>query len=291
MRKIYIFALFFSIVLNIFAEDREVTKSLSVSRGDSIKIVVIAGSISINSWSSDTIWVSGRIEENVADIVVKRDNGVILLKEVLRNKLFKPKTRVDCRLQINIPYGVHVNVMTTSADTKIAGLTGSITYQTVSGDLNADCDPDSFELQTIDGNIIIEGSTGVITGTSMSGNISISGNHPIVKLKSVSGDIGYDVESVESLSIYSTSGNMEIFSKSYDRAHIEIDCVSGDVFLNMMGNENIHLSINSISGRISFDDKNFNRVINGKNSVNLKRGERGSTVFIETLSGNVTVVD
>ena len=89
------------------------------------------------------------------------------------------------------------------------------------------------------------------------------------------------------LSANAVSGEIVVRNHSGD---LTLNTVSGDVTVRVPASEGVHVKANAVSGRLVVDGEEHGRGVPGSRTVDLRRGEGGSSLAVTTVSGDVTVL-
>lgn len=184
-----------------------------------------------------------------------------------RFRNFRDRDRAD--VSIAVPASVVAKVGTVSADGLVAGVEGQASVSTVSGSLVVDGTRGRLSANTVSGEIVVRDHDGTLGLNSVSGELAASGALSTVTANAVSGAVALDVAG--STSVSATT-------------------VSGDVTVRLARDEGVHVKANAVSGRLVVDGEEYGTGVPGSRVVDLRRGDGGSTVDVNTVSGNVTLL-
>ncbi len=166
-------------------------------------------------------------------------------------------------LEIILPKGVALEVVTSSGDLFLEGWQGKLDYRTSSGDLNLrDCAGEA-RLRSSSGDLYLERFSGPLTASSTSGDVhlrdmkgefrveTISGDVNLESsegntlVSSVSGDLSFEMERGE-LSASTTSGDLRADLKECPA--LKVSTVSGDLGMNLFPQEGGRYFLQTTSG-------------------------------------------
>lgn len=186
--------------------------------------------------------------------------------EKFRN--FRDKDRAEVHLAV--PRTIVAKVGTVSADGLVTGIEGEATVSTVSGSLVVDDTSGRLCANTVSGEIVVRDHDGDLTLNSVSGELAASGPLSAVYANSVSGALALDV----------TAGSTRVSATT----------VSGEVTVRLPPEQGVRVVANALSGRLVVDGEEYGGGMPGSRTVDLIRGDEGSTVTVSTVSGDITLL-
>jgi hypothetical protein len=183
-------------------------------------------------------------------------------------KNFRDRDRAD--VHVAVPRRILAKVGTVSADGLVAGIDGQSSVGTVSGSLVVDSTTGRVTANTVSGEIVVHGHVGGLVLNGVSGDLAASGELDSVQANSVSGNVALDV----------TAGSTAT----------SVTTVSGEATIRIPSGEGVSVRANAVSGRLVIDGEDYTGSTPGSRTVDLRRGEGGSTVTVNTVSGNITLL-
>lgn len=141
-------------------------------------------------------------------------------------------------------------LVTSSGEIRANGLKSKneITMDSISGDIySEDIKSESFNVKTISGEIIME-------------NISSKTNY----FESVSGDI--NIISPDNLNTLKTRSGEVIIEKYFIQNNLDVETISGDVYIELIDESSVNLGFESVSGDL---ENYFGDIHSGKNKINV----------------------
>jgi DUF4097 and DUF4098 domain-containing protein YvlB len=187
-----------------------------------------------------------------------------------------------------------VSINTVSADIGVLAVRGTQRLQSVSGDMRTETSGEDLECRTVSGDVTIAGSgkKGLVSITTVSGNATATRLAGEVNGSTVSGDFTLGVGETSRSRLRSTSGNLTLQGSLAPDARVDIESISGDVRLDLVGNAGADFDVASFSGEIRpcFGPKpvRTDEYAPGKEWRH-QEGGGSARVRIKTLSGDVSV--
>ena len=193
---------------------------------------------------ADGLKLLGALEDNTElGVNVNEENGIVYISGI-------SKQVRDYKYTISIPQGIAV----------------SIDYNSpfANGDIKIDSYKGSLEINTLSANVNLTGCTGPFAVNSISGNVEV---------------IFSNLSQDEPTSLASVSGLIDVSIPAGDKATIEVNTITGNVYNN--------LDLKS-QGKAKKDDRSDGLgaiKYEGKNSYTLNEG--GQKLYLKSVSGNI----
>jgi DUF4097 and DUF4098 domain-containing protein YvlB len=256
-----------------------------------VEISNTAGSVLVTGWDRNEVEVSGELGKGTERLDFTVGDKVTRIKVVLPERA----SNVDeTDLVVNVPVGSLVSVNTVSADIGVQSVRGTQRLQSVSGDLRTETSGEDLECRTVSGDVTIAGSgqKGLVSITTVSGNATATRLAGEVNGSTVSGDFTLAVGATSRSRLRSTSGNLTLQGSLAPDARVDIESISGDVRLDLVGKVGADYDVASFSGEIRpcFGPKpvRTDEYAPGKEWRH-REGDGSGRVRIKTLSGDIDV--
>jgi hypothetical protein len=220
--------------------------------------------ISIDSWASGSIAVSGEATNRISVEVLPSGHGADadeLLSEVQvsfedgqlyvhgpRAASFRRKRGLD--LTIMAPSGSSCAAKTASADVACVGELSALTVHTASGDVTAAAISGDVTIQSASGDAMLNEVGGDLTVTTASGDVQAKLVDGDTRINTASGDvaIGYCSGSVSG---HTASGDVEL--RCVTSGSVQLMSASGDMAVGVVPGIGVYLDLASTSGTIRSD--------------------------------------
>ncbi len=170
---------------------------------------------------------------------------------------------------IAVPAHTAVRLGTVSGEGLLAGVQEDSSVSTVSGAVVVDGTRGALTARTVSGDVAVRGHAGALGLTSVSGELAASGELTVVSVKSVSGRVTLDVSS--------------------QTASVSATAVSGDITLRLPATMGVHVTGQSVSGRVVVDGREYGGRP-GSRTVDVASGDGTCHVQVSTVSGDLTVL-
>jgi hypothetical protein len=163
-------------------------------------------------------------------------------------------------------------VNSTSGDLNLSDHSGALVVETVSGDVQADGALENPRVATVSGDVELEGVSGTVDLHSISGNLSARG------------------EQAASLTIESTSGDVDFRGALLPGSSSKIGNISGDVDVQLERAEDLQVDLTTTSGDFEADIE-LQDVQQDRRSLRGSRGDGETILSINTTSGDIELND
>ena len=277
-----------------------VDESMLLGAIKNVTIENLRGEVTVIGNSSDTVSVTGELDDKAEGLTFERSGSRIIIKVEIPNNSHNGWGADGSELIIKMPKHVRVSFKGVSSNINISNFTNGSEIQTVSGDISAKDLMEQIELATVSGNIESKNLSGKLRLSSVSGDIHDRNSTGRALFKTVSGNLSSS-SSANEVSANSVSGDIDLRLAKVDE--LIVSTVSGEFNSQLSLNDNGLLKMSSVSGDLIVDFKNevqasFNlktnaggNIVNGLTSAKAKRAKYGpsSKLFFETgnASGSV----
>lgn len=245
----------------------EINKSFTVSKGGRLSVNLVSGDINISTWDKDEVNITASFfdEEEMEGLKISQTDNTVTVEH-------RSSWGSTADLEIKIPSNFNLDLNTTSGDIIISGaLTGSLTAQTMGGDIGADNITGKIEINTSGGDIHAGDINGENSFNTMGGDITVGNvSGAELKIQTMGGDI--TVESVAS----------GITAKTYG-GDIRVKSVKGDCSTLTYGGD-IH--IETLAGDGNLDTKGGDIIVE-KAAGKITAKTAGGDISFEYLEGSL----
>lgn len=266
----------------------DIQRTLQMPADGLVVVENLAGSVEFVGWSRDEVEIRGEAGDSVDEVQIEATSKGVHVRIVNR----KNQRNIDgTDLYLQVPERASIEAETVSADISLRDLSGgTISLQTVSGDLEVAAVPQRMELQSVSGDVEFRGETQRSSFESVSGEIVVVGVAGEVSAKTVSGDVSLEGGELDQGRFEAVSGDLDLTISVADRGRVSCDSMSGDVNLNLPSKQQAEFSAQSFSGSIHTDFGDSARVSHGPGVVLEHRvGDNGAKIRLESFSGDISI--
>jgi DUF4097 and DUF4098 domain-containing protein YvlB len=262
---------------------------------DRVEVGNTAGSVEVRGWTRQEVEVTGELGKGSERLELVRDADTVRVKVLLP----KDSRRVQgSRLVLNVPSGSRVTVNTVSASIDVRGVAGMQRLESVSGDVRAELAGTDIECRTVSGAVDVTGvgRKGLVSITTVSGDATASKVAGVVNASTVSGSVRLGAGETSRSRIRSTSGDVALTGQLVPNANVDIESLSGNVRLDLVGTPTASFNLVTTTGDIDncFGPKPARSSEYGPGrKLRFQQGTQGAagagTVRIETMSGDIAL--
>ena len=261
--------------------------TIAFSRGGTVELQLMAGEISVASWSRDQVRVRATSERSA----LRFDATPTSLSLGLRSGA--PRSG-DTRFDITVPAGARVRATTLSGDIRIMGSKGEVEARTQRGDIAIE-DVGRAEITAYSGDVDVSGVAGELRVNAYNGDVRVRGVNGDCEVRTVSGEI--DVRDARSrfVRLGSTSGDVTFDGVVDASGRYELETHSGDVDLTIPTNVGVNLTVATFSGEVVSDvELTLEPGSLGEASSHGKRltftiGRGGARITAASFSGDINI--
>lgn len=268
-----------------------IDKRTTADPAGTVEISNTAGSVLVTGWDRNEVEVTGELGKGTERLEFTKSDKITRIKVVLPDR---SRNVDDTDLVVKVPAGSQVSINTVSADIGVQAVRGAQRLQSVSGDMRTETSGEDLECRTVSGDVTIAGSgrKGLVSITTVSGDANATRLAGEVNGSTVSGDFSLAVGETTRSRLRSTSGNLTLQGSLAPDARVDIESISGDVRLDLVGETGAEYDVSSFSGEIRpcFGPKpvRTDEYAPGKEWRH-QEANANARVRIKTLSGDVGV--
>lgn len=266
----------------------EIDRTIEMPADGLVLVENLAGSVEFSTWDRPEVQIRGEAGDDVEKVEITETSRGVQVR--VHNR--KNTRHVDgTDLYLRIPETASIEADSVSADISLSGkCSGSINFNTVSGDLEIEAIPGRMELQSVSGDVEFEGSVMRSSVETVSGEITLVGAAGEVTVSTVSGDVSLEAGDVSRGRFESVSGDMTIELAIEDDGRLRCDSMSGDVELLLPASQQGEFTAQSYSGNIRTDIGDSARVTKGPGVILRHReGDGSAQIRLETFSGDISI--
>lgn len=216
-----------------------------------------AGSIDLEGWDRNEVYVTGALGQNVERLDVMTEGTRTVVRVVLDREDNGGRGRGNfydggTDLVIRAPAGMSVEIDAVSADIDVGGMRGEQRVQGVSSDIEIEAFGSEIRASTVSGDIEIDGeqTASRTRASAVSGDIELIELSGDIEAETVSGDVEYRGERLERGEFKSVSGDISVSTSLSENSRIEATATSGDIELSFTGSASAEYRLSTFSGDI-----------------------------------------
>ncbi|QQX81390.1 DUF4097 family beta strand repeat protein [Shewanella sp. KX20019] len=284
-----------------------VDQSQQIQGSPKVSVNVQRGDIVFKSWDKNEISVKGELDELSEGLTFTVKGSHVVIEDKMPRQ-YNSNNKDGSQLTIMLPRQIKLQAEAVSANFRIDAFTGKMDISSVSGDIKANQLKDKVMLHTVSGDIssrelagkiMLETVSGEIKDTDSSGKVGyrlVSGELTAnttatqVAVELVSGDATVALANIDSLSIKTVSGDIDLSIASLkDKA--KLGSVSGNIDIHFINEINVSFDINggpggSITNNLS-GDKVSKEQYSPQTYLKFQAGDGSADLNASTISGDI----
>jgi DUF4097 and DUF4098 domain-containing protein YvlB len=279
-----------------------VERTFNVGPKGALDISNLSGSIVITGVPGEEIRVKAERQvwgDDAKGIVI--DASKTPGRVEVRTLFGRHKNKAEVDYTVEVPYDTGVTARSLSGDIKVVKVRGELQLETTNGNIEAIGTPRLVRLKSFSGDVVVTdaGAADGLSASTVSGDLMIKSlKARVVDLVTVSGDLTLLSTSCERAQLRTVNGNVEFSGALARGGRYEFNSHSGDVSLNLAGNQGFELSATTFSGEVhtglpltmvTRPDPNLPEGVPHSQDVRGTFGDGGALLLVKTFSGDVYV--
>lgn len=232
MKKTLAFVLMALAAAGVATADRTIDETRPLEADGRVEISIISGEVEVVGWSGDGVAISARLESGVEELEISSGGGRLRIEAELEHRT---RNNGSVYLTLKIPVTASLDVETVSANISVDGVSGELDLESVSGKVEVSGASTSLEAASVSGNVIATATAGRSELESVSGNIIVRQATGRLETSVVSGNIEIEGGLLDKFSGESVSGSIFCAAAPTDRAHFDMETMSGKIELVVPG--------------------------------------------------------
>lgn len=246
------------------------------ARDGTVKITNPAGAVRVTGWTVDSVRVSGRLGEEVADVEFTTDERATHIRVVLRDA-WRDRPVGGTDLEVHVPRSSHVAVRTREGTVEIRRVSGAVDLESATGDLRIHDDPRFVYARSVGGDVEITGMSKVMRASSVAGSVTVDHAAGYVELSTVSGPVRLSGRNLWEGRVQTVSGDIRFEGDFQESGSFAFESNSGQIELLLSPNIRADFDVSAYAGRIETDLGRASVSGPGRTGEGRSDGERTST--------------
>lgn len=263
-------------------------KTLSTEQGKELTTSLIAGSITVSTWSQNEVNVkvygNDEAEEKIIFSAETTESGVKVEGKQKESKTMKD---LSIRVEIVVPKNYNIKLYSSGGSFKIEGVNGKVEANSSGGSISINNTSGNLEAYTAGGNISIESSNGDIKASTSGGKISINGFAGNVDASTAGGDINLVGENGK-IDASTAGGNIRL-DYAGKNLGIDMSTLGGNITASLPVDFDADADIGTLAGKITCDFAKVESKNKVASYVRAKFNNGGETFKCTTSAGNIIV--
>jgi DUF4097 and DUF4098 domain-containing protein YvlB len=267
----------------------EIRESRPASPRGEVTVEVPFGSVEVVGWDKNEVLVEGEVGPGVESVDVDAGGGDVSIEVEIRGG---GQSRMGADLVIRVPRGAELaveGIHTTVVVRELRG--GSLEVESVSGNVAVSGDLQVVDVETISGNVDVTGTVGAVQVESASGSVTVDGVDGEFEIESISGSVTIRGGTLTGGQVATASGNVRVEGELARSGKIEIETLSGEVWIVVPENVSAEFEIETFSGKIrsDFAAEASSSSRHASKYLSFSTGGGGFRVNVDTFSGRCEI--
>ncbi len=272
--------------------DRTFERQVPAEAHGAVDISNVSGTVVVTGWDRPEVSVRAELGEGVERVDVSSEHGRTTIKVVLPHHSGHGG---DADLHVQVPKDSELTVSAVSADVSTTGVTREQRLNAVSGNITAELGGSDLELKTVSGDVKLKGhgQPARLHVSSVSGDVHLEHGAGDLEAATVSGTLVVSLDSVRSVRVRTTSGDVHFEGKLASGADFDATSVSGDLNVRASAEAGYAYEVSTFSGDISncFDATPSGHGHMPGHTLQGTRGDGAGHIRLKTMSGDVQLCD
>jgi hypothetical protein len=214
-----------------------------------VKITNSAGAVRVTGWSVDSVRVTGRLGEEVADVEFTTDERATHVRVVLR-EAWRDRPVGGTDLEVRVPRSSHVAARTQEGAIEIRRVSGAVDLESATGDLRIHDDPRFVYARSVGGDVEISGISKVMRASSVAGAVTVEHAAGYVELSTVSGPIRLSGRNLWEGRVQTVSGDIRFEGDFQESGSFAFESNSGRIELVLAPHIRADFDVTAYFGRV-----------------------------------------
>ena len=261
-------------------------ETVAVSRGTRLALENASGSVEVHTWDRDSLRVQARHAAGTK-VLIRADQSSVTVHAVSQGGHAGP-----VEYDITAPAWIAIRIEGNHNDVSIDGARGDVSVENVRGDIAITKSSGSITANTIEGQVTVEGGRGKVDVTSVNDGINITGATGEISAETTNGSISLSRIDGTSMDVATINGDVTFDGSIADNGRYSFSSHNGDIVLTIAETVNATFSIRTYNGGF-----NTSLPLKGPERSTVRRGSRASytlgsgsaAVDLDSFGGEISV--
>ena len=260
--------------------------TLTVARGDRLRVGVHAGSITVNAWDRNAVRIQADDDDDNTRVDISRTSGMVSVSA--RGRFGEP---VEVSFTIMAPAWMPLSLSSVEGDIQVRGTTAAVNAETVNGSVDVSGGTGNVSLSSVDGSVTLTRASGTISVTSVNDDVTIRQASGIITASTVNGDVTLTGVTSEAVSAESMNGDVQFGGPIRNGGRYQLNTHNGDVIVGVQQGANATVSVNTFNGDFSTDSPVEVRTRQRKGgNFTFTLGDGSARLELESFQGSIQLV-
>jgi DUF4097 and DUF4098 domain-containing protein YvlB len=260
-------------------------QTVAVQKGARLELDDCAGEVMVKTWGRDEVRVLARHSSRTRVRVETHGQVVSIDPDAERG-------RAVADFELTVPAWINLNIEGHSCFMDVDGVGGTVSVETVEGDMTLRNIIGTVDASSIQGAIVVEGGKGRVEVSTVESGITISKAAGEIVAESVEGDITITNSQPSAIEVSTVEGGISYSGPLQSSGRYFFTTHEGDVVLTLPENTSATFGVRSFQGDITIDS-----ALPLKQGASGRRGQRriftlgggAAEVEIESFEGTIQI--
>jgi DUF4097 and DUF4098 domain-containing protein YvlB len=271
-------------VLLVLALLQQIDSTVPVERGQRLEVNAFAGEIAVDVWNRDAVRVQADPAGSTG-VEIDRSATTVTIRTSGRRG---PPSGVE--LRITAPAWMPLDLSGVNTEIAIAGTRGSISAETVQGDVSAKGGEGLVSLRSVQGGVSLTGAKGRLEVHSVNADVEVSASSGEVTAETVNGDVTLDRVEATSVTATSLNGDAVYDGPIRNNGRYALSTHNGDVRVTVAEGTSASVSVSTFNGEFASEfPVTLTETRKGKR-FSFTIGGGSAQVTLESFQGSIELV-
>ena len=250
----------------------------AVNADATITIRAHNGDVRVEGWDRNQVEVQGRASQ-MDDIRFSGDAATL---------------RIDARdhrgpISVRVPAGARLDMRTENGSLTLAGITGAVRFESLSGGAEIEGTPRSIDIETVSGGVELLQTAHDVRINTISGGVRIGAASGTVDISTASGGVDLVSRGLTRAKISTASGTIRYSGTYPENARVELESASGITEIIVPRRVSAVFDLETVTGRVFSDlgpSPRRDRYTNG-DSLHFTEGGGAARIEASNVSGTI----
>jgi hypothetical protein len=228
------------------AAAQQVDRGFPLDRDAAIRILNLAGSITVRGWDRDSVAITGNVPPGEGIFYAAGRGGAAKMG-------VEPKgtTPPRAELQVMVPRNARVWIKTDEATVDVAGVAGQVDAYSVGGRVQVTGPVRTLSVETMDGVVTVEGEMTWVRLKSAGGAVRFLGSADDLVASSVSGAVAIDARRLGRARVETVTGSVHLAAAPERTGTIAIETHAGPAEILIPAGAAAFFELSTLGGTIT----------------------------------------
>lgn len=262
--------------------------TLTVARGDRLRVGVHEGSITVNAWDRNAVRIQADADDDDDDVRVDISRGSGMVSVSARGRYGEP---VEVSFTVTAPAWMPLSLNSVEGDIQVRGTTAAVNAQTVNGSVDVTGGTGNISLSSVDGSVSLSRASGNINVTTINDDVTVRQSNGSITASTVNGSVTLAGVTSDAVSAESMNGDIQFGGPVRNGGRYQLNTHNGDVIVGVQSGANATVSVNTFGGDFSSDIPVEVRTRERRGgSFTFTLGDGSARLQLESFQGSIQLV-